>query len=338
MKSTIRVVSVTLLLAAHALAQATASKQADAAASLELQEASKLSQQVVALYTDKKYNEALPLAIRAVEIRERILGPQHELVAASLRNVAEIYLSQRNYAEAERHFNRTLSIMESRLGTGDKGLVVLLERIAFTKFSQRDFAGAERHYLRALAINEKQFGAEALETGRSFEAVGGFYDLTQNYKKAAEFYDRSLAVKEKVLPPTDQQIANLLFKCGCTLKEAGQQTKGQSYLDRADKSALSSPINQGVLQGAALVRVQPHYPEDARRARISGQVVVEVVVDECGRVVKARQVSGRNEFASAAIVAAEGWRFSRTTLMDKPVKVIGTITFNFTLKLVIKSR
>ena len=332
MRATFRLLSLTLLLTFPAWAQATASKQSEVlTASPELQEASKLSQQVVAMYTAKRYSEALPLAIRAVEIRERILGPQHELVAASLRNLAEIYLAQEKYAEAEIHFKRTLSILESRLGADSKDLVVLIERIAFTQFSKKDFAGSELHYLRALAINEKRFGAESVETGRSLEALAGFYDTTRNYKKAAEFYGRSLALKEKVLQPTDRQIADLLYKCGCTLKEIGQQAKGQAYLDRAEKIVSSPPLNQGVIQGTALERVQPLYPEDARRAKISGKVVVEVVVDQCGRVVKASKVSGRSELAPAALVAAEGWRFSPTTKMDVPVKVIGTITFNFTL-------
>ena len=223
-------------------------------------------------------------------------------------------------------------VCNQKLGVIVNNIPVINEFLAsLPLFSQKDFVGSELHYLRALAINEKRLGADSLETGRSLEAVGGFYESNQNYKKAAEFYGRSLAVKEKVLQPTDRQIANLLYKCGCTLKEVGQQAKGQAYLDRAEKIAPSSPIHQGVIQGTALVRVQPAYPEDARRAKISGKVVIEVVVDECGRVVKASKVAGRSELAPAAIVAAEGWRFSPTTMMDVPVKVIGTITFNFTL-------
>jgi protein TonB len=128
-----------------------------------------------------------------------------------------------------------------------------------------------------------------------------------------------------------RSAANCERRLGCALKEVGQQARGQAYLDRAEKTAPNAPLNQGVIDGTALVRVQPLYPEVARRARISGKVVIEVVVDECGRVEKTTKLSGRVELAPAAIVAAEGWRFSPTTIKDVPVKVIGTITFNFTL-------
>jgi TonB family protein len=320
--------SLSFLLTAQVWAQATSSKQAEP--SPELLEASKLSQQVVTLYTARRYAEALPLAIRAAEIRERVLGPQHELLGASLRNLAEIYLSQEKYSEAERLLKRSLSILENRLGTESKDLIVIIERIAFTLFSERDFSGSELHYLRP-RITEKNFGAEKLETGRSLEALAAFYEVTQNYKKAAEFYERSLVVKEKVLGPTDTQIVNLLFKCGCALREVEQPARARAYLDRAEKIVPSPPLNQGVIQGTAIVRVQPIYPRVARNARIAGPVVVEVVVDECGRVVKASKLSGRLELVPAALQAAEGWRFTPTLLMDRPRKVIGTITFNFTL-------
>lgn len=87
----------------------------------------------------------------------------------------------------------------------------------------------------------------------------------------------------------------------------------------------------GVLQGSAIKRVEPRYPPEARAARISGSVVVEVTVDEAGKVFQARTISGPPELREASVGAARGWEFSRTTLSKVPVKVIGTITFNFNL-------
>lgn len=87
----------------------------------------------------------------------------------------------------------------------------------------------------------------------------------------------------------------------------------------------------GVLQDMAITRIAPVYPPLARAARVSGQVVVEVEVDEKGNVLSARAVSGHALLKDSAISAARGWKFQPTTLSGTPVKVIGTITFNFTL-------
>ena len=87
----------------------------------------------------------------------------------------------------------------------------------------------------------------------------------------------------------------------------------------------------GVLQGSATRRVEPSYPPLAKAARVSGAVVVEVTVDEAGNVISARAVSGHPLLKDAAVAAARGWRFTPTQLSGTPVKVIGTITFNFNL-------
>ena len=88
-------------------------------------------------------------------------------------------------------------------------------------------------------------------------------------------------------------------------------------------------VSGGVLAGKAIARPQPPYPQMARAAGIEGAVVVEVTVGENGSVISARAVSGHPLLRDAAVQAARGWRFSPTMLSGVPVKVIGTITFNF---------
>lgn len=87
----------------------------------------------------------------------------------------------------------------------------------------------------------------------------------------------------------------------------------------------------GVFQGSATRRVEPTYPPLAKAARVSGSVVVEVTVDEEGNVISARALSGHPLLKDAAVGAARGWRFKPTLLQGEPVKVIGTITFNFNM-------
>jgi TonB family C-terminal domain len=89
----------------------------------------------------------------------------------------------------------------------------------------------------------------------------------------------------------------------------------------------------GVLQDSATKRVEPAYPPLAKTARISGVVVVEVTVDEEGKVISAHAVSGHPLLKDATVNAARAWMFTPTTLQGTPVKVIGTITFNFSLDL-----
>jgi TonB family protein len=87
----------------------------------------------------------------------------------------------------------------------------------------------------------------------------------------------------------------------------------------------------GVLAGSATRRVEPAYPPLAKAARVSGAVVVEVTVDESGNVINARPLSGHPLLKDSAVAAARGWQFTPTKLSGQPVRVVGTITFNYNL-------
>ena len=94
---------------------------------------------------------------------------------------------------------------------------------------------------------------------------------------------------------------------------------------------LLKPVSGGVLNGKALSLPVPRYPDIARRSRTSGKVEVQVVVDENGNVISAEALSGPAPLRDAAVDAAKHARFSPTKLSGAPVKVSGTIDYNFTL-------
>ena len=94
---------------------------------------------------------------------------------------------------------------------------------------------------------------------------------------------------------------------------------------------LLKPVSSGVLNGRALSLPTPVYPDIARRMRTEGVVQVEVVVDENGKVVSARALSGPGMLRDAAVKAASLAHFSPTKLSGLPVKVTGMINYNFTV-------
>jgi outer membrane biosynthesis protein TonB len=100
---------------------------------------------------------------------------------------------------------------------------------------------------------------------------------------------------------------------------SGQGTRDANGQQRA-------PISGGVLNGKAIYLPQPELPAgDAP----PGTVMVQVLVDEQGSVVSARAVSGPPALHMAAVNAARLARFTTTMLMGEPVKVSGTLVYNF---------
>ncbi len=87
----------------------------------------------------------------------------------------------------------------------------------------------------------------------------------------------------------------------------------------------------GVLAGRALVRVEPEYPQAAKNGRVSGTVITEIIVNEIGDVTTTKVISGPSMLHDASVEAVKKWKFKPTFLNGMPVKVIGTVTFNFNI-------
>lgn len=87
---------------------------------------------------------------------------------------------------------------------------------------------------------------------------------------------------------------------------------------------------KGVINGEAKYLPKPTYPPAAVALQVSGAVNVQVTIDESGKVISARAVSGNPLLRQAAENAARRATFSTTYLSEVPVKVTGMIVYNFT--------
>ena len=74
----------------------------------------------------------------------------------------------------------------------------------------------------------------------------------------------------------------------------------------------------------AKTKVEPTYPELARKMHIAGTVKIEVVVAPNGTVKDARVVGGHPVLANAALDAAKKWRFEPAA-----AETAGVIDFKF---------
>lgn len=84
---------------------------------------------------------------------------------------------------------------------------------------------------------------------------------------------------------------------------------------------------QGEIVRRAKSKVQPAYPELARKMNITGTVKVEVVVSPNGTVKEAKVIGGHPVLASAALDAVRKWRFEPASMESS-----GIVDFKFEQK------
>jgi protein TonB len=80
-------------------------------------------------------------------------------------------------------------------------------------------------------------------------------------------------------------------------------------------------------------RVEPTYPEIARKARIEGVVILEAIIGKAGNVEDVHLVKSANVLLdAAALEAVSRWRYTPATLGGFSVRVYLTVTVEFRLR------
>lgn len=299
--------------------------------SAELAEANRLNKQVVQLHKEGKDDEAIRLATRVLEIREKALGTDDKLVASALFNLGELYISKRKYESAEPFYKRALAILEKTPGLDTALMSKALTSLGFLRYKKLDYDKSEALYLRALAGTEQAFGAESLAVASTLLNLGELYRLLNKYEKADAVFQRLLAIEGKLLPPDDDRLEKSQERYVCMLYESGQEKTANEWDKRfrLQRKIPGTLIADQIVNGKAISLPRPDYPGEARQARVSGIVLVKVVIDESGKVIQAEATCGHAYLRKASEDAAAKARFTPTLVGGQAVKVTGLITYRF---------
>ena len=76
-------------------------------------------------------------------------------------------------------------------------------------------------------------------------------------------------------------------------------------------------ISPDLAEGLLTNRVEPDYPDAARRAHVQGTVTVDTVVSSDGKVLEASAISGSPQLSNAAVAAVRQWQYKPYTVKGK---------------------
>jgi TonB family protein len=94
----------------------------------------------------------------------------------------------------------------------------------------------------------------------------------------------------------------------------------------------SIQIGGNAQESKLIRRVEPVYPELAKKARVQGKVTLRIAVDAEGNVSDVSVLEGQPLLDDAAINSVRQWKYSPTFLNGKPVSVMATVTVEFNLR------
>ena len=90
-------------------------------------------------------------------------------------------------------------------------------------------------------------------------------------------------------------------------------------------------VHLQAINSRAISLPKPHYPDAAKSEKISGEVIVLVIIDERGRVDWARIHKGNSLLVDAVKEVACRARFRRLKISGRAVKYYGVLTYRFRL-------
>lgn len=307
--------------------------------SKDLAEADKLSTEVVRLYSEAKFDQAIPLARRALKLREKLLSPTDPVLAETYNNLGILYIATSSFGDAESPLKRSLVIYEQNAAANGLMIAKTLENLALVRYSKQDPKKAEEFYLRALAVKEKTLGPEHDETVNTLKYLTDFYRRQRDYVKADATLQRAIAAKEKKLGASHTEVGKLLELQACLLHRNNQKSQAEKVEARANNILyLESAAQQQPLEistDAFLCKVvtnpRPDYISVARGRRypVPVKLAVEIETDEAGNVTTARFIGFDPAFKSVTEKAALGAKLRPTIVDGRAVKVKGVIAHEF---------
>lgn len=88
-------------------------------------------------------------------------------------------------------------------------------------------------------------------------------------------------------------------------------------------------VSSAVVEGLALYKPAPQYPQMARIAHISGDVILKVTIDRTGQVKEVVATSGHPILIQSAIDAVKKWKYRPYVVNGEAVEVESTVKVQY---------
>jgi len=184
--------------------------------------------------------------------------------------------------------------------------------------------------LSAVMLASAVVGSEAQTQGPPTEAELKAQIAEQPALPAPYLALATIYVEQGRLAEAEKMISNALALTRRQLASSPAEPQGppaRSDLGAEHPDALR--VGGDLPEPRKLTDVKPEYPADALAAGVSGIVILELLLDEQGRVADAAVVRSVPMLNEAAETAVRQWEFTPTYLNGQPKEVIMTVTVSF---------
>ncbi|HYX42413.1 MAG TPA: tetratricopeptide repeat protein, partial [Pyrinomonadaceae bacterium] len=179
------------------------------------------------------YAAAELLYLRALDLTEKLRGPQTTETATLTNLLGNLYLNKGDYPHAEQFLARTLSIREHALAPTDPLISITLNNLGGLYGQLHDYERAEQFYQRAMTISVQARGADNPDVPTFLNNLGTIYQARGQHAEALRLFARALALTEKFSGADSPDVALQLNNAADSHIALGEYAQARALLQRA---------------------------------------------------------------------------------------------------------
>jgi CHAT domain-containing protein/tetratricopeptide (TPR) repeat protein len=192
-----------------------------------------LNKEVVSLFRQGNYVEALARCIETCELARRSLGEEHQEFGSCINNLASIYQAKGEYSLAEPLLKQSLEISKKAHGENDPDFALGLNNLASLYSATGRYAEAEPLYLRALDIIRAGAGEDNAFFVSSLNNLASLYKRMGNYVEVEPLYKKSADILLKISGEDQPDYAVIISNLAQYYHFVGRYSEAESTYQKS---------------------------------------------------------------------------------------------------------
>jgi tetratricopeptide (TPR) repeat protein/CHAT domain-containing protein len=192
-----------------------------------------IQKQILDLYLEGRYSEAIPLARKVLEALEDGLDPGDPLIGLSLNNLAQLLHANGDYVEAQRLYRNSLKVLQNSLGADDPDVATTESNLGALLRSLGHYSEAKHLYEHALATLRKNSGSMHPQVATTLGNLGGLYYDMGDYSSAVSCFKEALEISERLEGASSPSVGRILLGLGTAYIGIGDFDNAETINERA---------------------------------------------------------------------------------------------------------
>ncbi len=180
---------------------------------------------------------AMPLAVRALEIRRRVLGDDDPATLNSINNLGYLLQVQGKLKEADPLIREVLERKRRVLGEDHLETIVSVSNMGSQMWYTGDLEQCEKYYREALEKARRTLGEGHNITIRTLQTVAMVLRERRQLTQAEELLRDSMERSKKALGPDHQTTLKAILHLASTVRDAGRLAEAEALLREASERA-----------------------------------------------------------------------------------------------------